>query len=267
LIDDGLRLWSAVLATSEQLPQPLQELLAQRLPAILRRGQDTAACLKIAEGHALLGGALALPSAAAAAAVATRVRCKPVLSQSAPMSSSNLVISSSHLCPHVSSFPCPAGLPAVAPLLGQLAASITESMAKVVNGAAQQQQQIAAALAAPHGQQQQRPPSKGLAAEQATESTAAATLLALLVQLSHQATDAAAAAAGGGQQQQQQQAPPELPAELEPAAKAAAAVAATDFGGGTVRLPHLGMSLVEACLEVGSVGGVGWPPARCARQQ
>ena len=258
-----------MLATSEQLPQPLQELLAQRLPAILRRGQDTAACLKIAEGHALLGGALALPSAAAAAAAAaaTRVRCKPVLSQSAPMSSSNLVISSSHLCPHVSSFPCPAGLPAVAPLLGQLAASITESMAKVVNGAAQQQQQIAAALAAPHGQQQQRPPSKGLAAEQATESTAAATLLALLVQLSHQATDAAAAAAGGGQQQQQQQAPPELPAELEPAAKAAAAVAATDFGGGTVRLPHLGMSLVEACLEVGSVGGVGWPPARCARQQ
>jgi hypothetical protein len=69
LIDDGLRLWSAVLATSERLPQPLQELLAQRLPPILRRGQDTAACLKIAEGHALLGGAPAC--------------LKPLLSQSA----------------------------------------------------------------------------------------------------------------------------------------------------------------------------------------
>jgi hypothetical protein len=56
LVDDGLRLWSAVLATSEQLPPPLQELAVQRLPAILRRGQDTTACLKIAEGHALLGG-------------------------------------------------------------------------------------------------------------------------------------------------------------------------------------------------------------------
>jgi hypothetical protein len=47
-----------VLATSEQLPPPLQELLVARLPPILRRGQDMAACLKIAEGHALLGGAL-----------------------------------------------------------------------------------------------------------------------------------------------------------------------------------------------------------------
>ena len=28
----------------------------QRLPPILRRGQDNTACLKIAEGHALLGG-------------------------------------------------------------------------------------------------------------------------------------------------------------------------------------------------------------------
>ena len=72
LIDDGLRLWSAVLATSEQLPQPLQELLAQRLPTILRRGQDTAACLKIAEGHALLGGAPALPSAAGGGVPARR---------------------------------------------------------------------------------------------------------------------------------------------------------------------------------------------------
>ncbi|KAL4448640.1 hypothetical protein ABPG75_005859 [Micractinium tetrahymenae] len=56
LVEDGLRLWTAVLTTSDQLPPQLQELLVQRLPPILRRGQDTTACLKIAEGHALLGG-------------------------------------------------------------------------------------------------------------------------------------------------------------------------------------------------------------------
>lgn len=33
----------------------------QRLPPILRRGQDATACLKIAEGHALLGGAQRRP--------------------------------------------------------------------------------------------------------------------------------------------------------------------------------------------------------------
>ena len=47
---------SAVLSTSDALPQPLQEMAAARLPPILRRGHDTAACLRIAEGLALLGG-------------------------------------------------------------------------------------------------------------------------------------------------------------------------------------------------------------------
>ncbi|KAL4857828.1 Importin-11 [Chlorella vulgaris] len=186
LVDDGLRLWSAVLATSEQLPPPLQELAVQRLPAILRRGQDTTACLKIAEGHALLGG-----------------------------------------------------LPAMAPLMGQLAEAITGSLAAAVAMALQTAAAVKQLLAAPPGQDQQqlhRSSVKGFSAEQATESTTAATLLSLLVQLLDQA------AAPGSQ-------PPELPAELQPAATAAAAMAAVDFGSGVVRLPALGLTLVEACLE------------------
>jgi hypothetical protein len=193
LVDDGLRLWTAVLATSEQLPAPLQELFVQRLPPILRRGQDNTACLKIAEGHALLGG-----------------------------------------------------LPAVVPLLPQLAAAITRSLSAMLTAAAAGQQRIQELLAAaslPAGQRaREQQQNKGLTADLAAEGTAAAVLLTLLVQLADQA--AAAAAAG------EQPAAVQLPTELEPAAKAAAAVAAVDFGGGVVRLPSSGVGLVEACLEV-----------------
>jgi len=153
----------------------------------------------------------------------------------------------SHLNPQPVLHFSTAGLPAVVPLLGQLAASITRSLEAAVTAAQQQQQAIAAALAAPPGpQHQQKQVPKGLTAEQAAESTAAAGLLTLLVQLSEQA---AAAAAAGGQPAELQ-----LPAELQPAAKAAAAVAAADFGGGVVRLPSQGVALVEACLEVCWVG-------------
>ncbi|PSC67511.1 importin-11 isoform X1 [Micractinium conductrix] len=186
LVDDGLRLLSAVLSTSDALPQPLQEMAAARLPPILRRGHDTAACLRIAEGLALLGG-----------------------------------------------------LPAVAPLLPQPAAAIAASLGAAVTAAAAGKQAITDLMAAPPGASHQpRPPSKSLTAEQAAEGTAAAGLLNVLVQLCEQA----AAGQPGGELQ--------LPAELQPAAKAAAAVAAADFGGGVVRLPSQGVSLVEACLEV-----------------
>lgn len=187
LMEDGLRLWTAVLATSEQLPQPLQDLLVQRLPAILRRGQDNTTCFKIAEGHALLGG-----------------------------------------------------LPAVTPIMAQLAAAITGSLTASLTAAHAQQQHLIDILAS-IGQARQAAPPKGLTADQAAQSTAGAGLLNLHIQLSEQA-----AAAAGGQQQL------ELPAELQPAAKGAAAVAAADFGGGVVRLPSQGVALVEACLE--SVG-------------
>ena len=219
---------------------PKQELLVQRLPPILRRGQDTTACLKIAEGHALLGGARrALRGRACWGGRMCLNRCetewlacfaRPVLSPRHPPLP-----------------PAHAGLPAVAPLLPQLAAAVTRSLAAVVTAAQQQQQQIAA-LVASAGQpgaaqrQQQQTPAKGLTPELSGEGTAAAGLLTLLVQLSDQAAAAAAAGGGGGA--------PELPAELEPAAKAAAAVAAADFGGGVVRLPSSGLTLVEACLEV-----------------
>jgi hypothetical protein len=128
----------------------------------------------------------------------------------------------------------------MAPLMGQLAEAITGSLAAAVAMALQTAAAVKQLLAAPPGQDQQqlhRSTVKGFSAEQATESTTAATLLSLLVQLLDQA------AAPGSQ-------PPELPAELQPAATAAAAMAAVDFGSGVVRLPALGLTLVEACLEV-----------------
>lgn len=152
---------------------------------------------------------------------------------------------------------CPAGLPAVAPLLPQLAAAITRSLSAMLAAAAAGQQRIADLIAAssvPAAQRsREQQQNKGLTADLAAEGTAAAVLLTLLVQLAEQA--AAAAAAAGGQP-----AAAELPAELEPAAKAAAAVAAVDFGGGVVRLPSAGVGLVEACLEVndGSFGENAW---------
>lgn len=122
----------------------------------------------------------------------------------------------------------------MAPLIDHLSAAIT---AKLRNAAEAAAQQAASLQDAASGQaaRQPREPLKGLTKEQAVESTAAATLLNLIVQLSE-------AAAGGGA--------PELSAELQQAAKAAAAVAAADFGGGVMRLPKHGISLIEACLEV-----------------
>lgn len=177
----------------------------------------------------LLGGGCQRGSAGAQPAIAAA--CLPLYLYTQP---------SHDRQPHFSTV-ASAGLPAVAPLLPQLAAAITGSLAAVVAAAQQQQQHIAALVAgagaAGSAQRQQQQPAKGLTPELAAESGAAAVLLTLLVQLSEQA----ALAAGGGQ---------ELPAELQPAAKAAAAVAAADFGGGVVRLPSQGISLVEYCLEV-----------------
>lgn len=145
----------------------------------------------------------------------------------------------------------------MAPLLPQLAAAITRSLSAMLAAAAAGQQRIADLIAAsslPAAQRsREQQQNKGLTADLAAEGTAAAVLLTLLVQLAEQA--AAAAAAAGGQP-----AAAELPAELEPAAKAAAAVAAVDFGGGVVRLPSAGVGLVEACLEVsdGSFAEYAW---------
>lgn len=149
------------------------------------------------------------------------------------------------------------------PLLPQLAAAVTRSLAAVVSAAQQQQQYVAAMMAsagqpgsAQRQQQLREQQPKGLTPEMSAEGTAAAGLLSLLVQLSDQASASAAAAGSGG-------GGPELPAELEPAAKTAAAAAAADFGGGVVRLPSLGLTLVEACLEV-SVGLGAWNEAGAA---
>lgn len=181
----------------------------------------------------------------ASVSVASLPTCKPAR-----------VLIGTCLLPYVSPVswnPSSAGLPAVAPLLPQLAAAITRSLSAMLTAAAAGQQRIADLLAAastPAAQRvREQQQNKGLTADLAAEGSAAATLLTLLVQLVDQA--AAAAAAGG------QPAAGELPTELEPAAKAAAAVAAVDFGGGVVRLPSAGVGLVEACLEAsGGMGGV-----------
>ena len=142
----------------------------------------------------------------------------------------------------------------MAPLLGPLASAITASLGAAVAAAAQQRAALQQLLAGPSGQQGQRQPSvKGMAPDQVAEATSAAALLALIVHLSEQA--------GGGQQGGQQG---ELPAELQPAAKAAAQVAAADYGGGVVRLPSMGLGLVEACLEVWTGAAAAGAGAGCS---
>lgn len=221
----------------------------QRLPPILRRGQDNTSCLKIAEGHALLGGGCGgcRPWAGDLESVLARTPCS--LRHS-------LFVACVSCEPYPPITPCPAGLPAVMSLLPQLATAITRSLSAMLAAAAAGQQRIQELLAAanaPVGQRarDQQQQNKGLTADLAAEGTAAALLLTLLVQLADQAATAAAAG--------EQPAAVQLPTELEPAAKAAAAVAAVDFGGGVMRLPSSGVGLVEACLEVRAVN---WSLAR-----
>lgn len=56
LMEDGMRLWQAVLQASPALPPALRELLTSRLVPILARGQDNAAVYRIAESYGLEGG-------------------------------------------------------------------------------------------------------------------------------------------------------------------------------------------------------------------
>lgn len=56
LVDDGLKLWHALLRSTNTLPPQLNEMLAQRLPAILNKGQDNTMAYKILEGHLLRVG-------------------------------------------------------------------------------------------------------------------------------------------------------------------------------------------------------------------
>jgi hypothetical protein len=165
LVEEGLRLWLALLHAAPALTPELAELLPARLAPLLARGRDNAACFRVAEGYALLAGAGALA---------------PALPRLAPAMHASLA----------------AALAALRPAAGPRPGT-------VLMGA--------------------------LAPEAAAEAAGAAALLSLLQRL-----------AGA--------APP--PAELGPAAQAAAALVHADYGAGTLRLPARAVVLVEACLEV-----------------
>ncbi len=60
LIDDGLKLWIAVLSAAPAVTPQLLELVPGRLEGILRKGKDNAAVYNIAEGYVLHGGAAAV---------------------------------------------------------------------------------------------------------------------------------------------------------------------------------------------------------------
>ncbi len=63
LVEEGLRLWLALLHAAPALTPELAELLPARLAPLLARGRDNAACFRVAEGYALLAGAGALAPA------------------------------------------------------------------------------------------------------------------------------------------------------------------------------------------------------------
>jgi hypothetical protein len=56
LLEDGLKLWLAVLQAAPSLSSPLKDLVPLRLMPLIHRGKDGALCLRIAEAYALLGG-------------------------------------------------------------------------------------------------------------------------------------------------------------------------------------------------------------------
>lgn len=60
LMEDGLKLWMAVLQAAPELTPALMELVTPRLEGVLRRGKDNAAALRIAEAYALQGGSAAV---------------------------------------------------------------------------------------------------------------------------------------------------------------------------------------------------------------
>jgi hypothetical protein len=159
LLEDGLKLWMAVLRASAAVPPELVQLLAAAAPPLLRRGQDNAAVFQVAEAYALHGGADALA---------------PVLQQLLAAAQGSLEAAAAAMLPRPGAAAGPA-----APL------------------------------------------------ETIQEAGAAASLLALLQRLQDG-----------------------LPPALEPAVRAAAALAAADYGGGVMRLPARGAGLVEACLEL-----------------
>ena len=60
LMEDGLKLWMAVLQASPGLTPAMLELVTSRLAGVLRRGKDNAAALRIAEAYGLHGGSAAV---------------------------------------------------------------------------------------------------------------------------------------------------------------------------------------------------------------
>ena len=60
LMEDGLKLWLAVLQAAPTISPALLELVGSRLGPILQRGKDNATALRIAEGYVLHGGSAAI---------------------------------------------------------------------------------------------------------------------------------------------------------------------------------------------------------------
>jgi hypothetical protein len=60
LMEDGLKLWMAVLSATPSATPQLLELLTGRLEGILKNGKDNTAAFSIAEGYALHSGSAAL---------------------------------------------------------------------------------------------------------------------------------------------------------------------------------------------------------------
>jgi hypothetical protein len=149
LMEDGLKLWMAVLQASAALPDAVRELVPGRLLPLLRRGRDNAMAYRIAEGHLLQDG--------------------------------------------------PGALAPLLPVLGEaLRRSLTAALesAMPIEG---------------HREGRQL---RAIPPEVYHEASASVSLLALLLRLTE---------------------PP--PPELRPALQTAAALAATDYGGGVMRLP------------------------------
>jgi hypothetical protein len=163
LMEDGLKLWMAVLSATPAVTRQLLELLTGRLEIIFKNGKDNAAAFNIAEGYALHGGAAAL-----------------------------------------------------APILPQVATSITTS--------------ISAARAAMAPRQGATPGAITLGVvtpEVGNEAASAISLLATLQRVYEQ-----------------------LPTELEVPVKMAAAMLCADYGMGVLRMPQRSVPLMEGCLEI-----------------
>ncbi|KAL4518028.1 hypothetical protein Ndes2526A_g01512 [Nannochloris sp. 'desiccata'] len=163
LMEDGLKLWMAVLSAAPAVTPQLLEFVTGRLEGILKNGKDNAAGFSIAEGYALHGGATAL-----------------------------------------------------APILHQVATSITASISTAITTMAPRQGAVPGAIAL-----------GALTPEVANEAASALSLLATLQRVYDQ-----------------------LPTELEVPVKRAADMLCADYGMGVLRLPQRSVPLMECALEV-----------------